>query len=379
MTPEKAMRLALSQARKASGRTFPNPSVGAVVLRGDEVLGRGFTRPAGGDHAEIVALASARKNTGEEMLRGSSIAVTLEPCSHTGRTGPCCDALIEAGVAQVFIGHLDPNPDVQGSGMQRLRDAGIEVEVGVLEGECRAQHRGFLSVIEQGRPFVSLKLATSMDGRIATTTGESRWITGPESRAEVHKMRSRCDAILVGSATAVADDPALTARKGDRVVHRPLRIVVDSKLALPSDLKMMTEKGDCWVLCGENAPAEAGQAHVARGSRVLRLPTGAEGKLDLVAAFKTLAREGLSEIFVEGGGELAAALLRQGLIDEVSWFLAPMLLGGDGQPALGSLGIEKMGEALRLNFRAPRRMGRDLLLQGTVADPVPDTGKEKRG
>lgn len=366
MNPEKAMRLALAQARKASGRTTPNPPVGAIVFKGEDVLGRGYTRPAGEDHAEVVALARCRKALGEDAARGASVAVTLEPCSHTGRTGPCCEVLIKAGVAKVIIGHLDPNPDVEGQGIQRLRDAGIEVEVGVLEEACRTQHRGFLSVLERGRPFVSLKLATSLDGRIATASGDSRWITGPESRAEVHKMRSRCDAILVGSGTALADDPALTARKGERVVHRPLRLLVDSKLTAPPSLKMFGDEGECWVLCGDNAPAQAEQALVAEGARVLRLPLAADQKVDLEAALKVLAQEGLSEVFVEGGGKLAAALLRQGLIDEVSWFVAPVLLGGDGWPALGSLGIQKMSEALGLEVSTLRRFGADLCLQGIV-------------
>jgi diaminohydroxyphosphoribosylaminopyrimidine deaminase/5-amino-6-(5-phosphoribosylamino)uracil reductase len=364
--PEKAMRLALAQARKASGRTTPNPPVGAIVFKGENVLGRGYTRPAGEDHAEIVALARCRKALGEDSPRGASVAVTLEPCSHTGRTGPCCEVLIQAGVAKVIIGHLDPNPEVEGQGIARLREAGIEVEVGVLEDECRAQHRGFLSVLKRGRPFVSLKLATSLDGRIATVSGDSRWITGPESRAHVHKMRNNCDAILVGSGTALADDPALTARKGKRVVHRPLRLLLDSKLTAPPSLKMISDEGECWVLCGEDASTQAERALLDGGARVLRLPLAADHRVELEAALKILAQEGLSEIFVEGGGKLAAALLRQGLIDEVSWFVAPVLLGGDGWPALGSLGIETMSEALGLELSTLRRFGPDLCLQGIV-------------
>jgi len=366
VTPEKAMRLALAQARKASGRTFPNPPVGAIVFKGDKVLGRGYTRPVGKEHAEIVALARCHKALGEEGARSACVAVTLEPCAHTGRTGPCCEALIAAGVAKVIVGHLDPHPEVRGQGIARLRDAGIEVEIGILEEECREQHRGFLHVLEQGRPFVSLKLATSLDGRIATSSGESRWITGPESRAHVHKMRNRCDAILVGSGTAMADDPGLTARKGERVLHRPVRLLLDSKLSAPATLKIVGDPGACWVLCGQDAPRQAEEALLEKGARVLRLPLGEDRRVELKAALTTLAEEGLSEIFVEGGGKLAAALLRQGLVDEVNWFIAPVLLGGDGWPALGSLGIEKMSEALGLELSPPRRFGLDLCLQGHV-------------
>jgi len=195
---ESAMRLALAQGRRARGRTHPNPCVGAVVFRGDRVLGRGCTRPAGGPHAEIVALRDAVRRFGAARVRGAAIAVTLEPCSHTGRTGPCTDAILEAGLRRVFVGHADPHTEVSGRGIRTLRRAGLEVEVGVLADACRELHRGFLSVCERGRPFVDLKLASTLDGRIATASGESRWITGPDARAAVHRPRARSDAIPVG-------------------------------------------------------------------------------------------------------------------------------------------------------------------------------------
>src|SRR5690606_5532827 len=214
LTPEDAMRLAPAQARRALGRTFPNPSAGAGVFRGERVLGRGATRPPGGAHAEVVAIEQAARRHGRRALRGASLAVTLEPCSHHGRTPPCTDALVAAGLARVYVGHRDPSPHAAGGGLRVLRRAGIAVEGGVLEAACREQHRGFLSVVERGRPWVTLKLAASLDGRIATAAGESRWISSAASRAYVHRLRARSDAIAIGASSALADDPALTARRG---------------------------------------------------------------------------------------------------------------------------------------------------------------------
>ncbi len=321
------MRRALSQARRASGRTHPNPPVGAIVYRGDRVLGRGCTRPIGGAHAEVVAIERAIRRHGARVVRGASLAVTLEPCSHTGRTGPCADRVIAAGLSLVIVGHRDPHAQVAGAGLRRLRRAGIRVEVGVLEDECRQQHRGFLSVCERGRPFVSLKLASTLDGRIATASGQSRWISGPEARAVVHRLRARSDAVMVGSATALADDPALTARRAGRVVHRPRRRLED------------------------------------RGVRVLEVPLR-DGHVDLGRGLRRLAREGVTEVLVEGGGELAAGLMRRGLVDELHWFSAPRLLGGDAIPALGALGVSTLARAPRLEDVRVRRVGRDVWVRG---------------
>ncbi len=361
------MRLALAQARRASGRCWPNPPVGAVVVKGDRVLGRGHTRPAGGPHAEVVALERARRRHGAGSLRGASVAVTLEPCAHVGRTGPCCDALLAAGVRQVWVGHRDPHAAVAGRGLRRLRAGGVRVEVGVREAECRAQHRGFLSVVERGRPFVALKLAATLDGRIATAAGESRWISAPESRARVHALRARVDAILVGARTARLDAPALTARSGGRVVHRPVRVVVDSRLALPlsSPLLAGPDPGRTWLLAARSAAATRRRGLEARGARVLSIPRrGAH--LDLRRALERLAREGLTEVLVEGGGELAAALLRRDAVDELHWFAAPSLLGGDARPALGALGVGRLARRVRLEEVRQRRSGPDLHLWGRV-------------
>lgn len=367
MIPEAAMRLALAQARRALGRTFPNPPVGAVVYRGDRVLGRGYTRPPGGPHAEVVAIRDAHRRGGERALRGASMAVTLEPCCFTGRTGPCTEAIAKAGIARLVAGQVDPHPRVAGRGLRRLRAAGVEVQVGVLEEACREQHRGFLSVVERGRPFVLLKLAASLDGRIATGGGESRWITGAAARARVHRLRARIDAIAVGSGTALADDPELTARRGRRVIHRPVRVLVDSRLRVPPSARVYraADPERTWVLCARRAPLERRRAVEARGARVLAVPLR-RGHLDLGAALAVLGREGLTTLLVEGGGVLGTALLRDDQVDELHWFVSTRLLGGDGVPALGALGVARLAGALALENARIRRAGEDLHLYGAV-------------
>jgi len=366
MTPEAAMRLALGLARRANGRTFPNPPVGAVVVRGGRVLGRGFTRPAGGPHAEVAAIEAARRRHGAAALRGAWLAVTLEPCSHVGRTAPCADLVARVGIARVVVGHVDPHPSVSGRGLRRLRRAGVRVELGILERECREQHRGFLSVCARGRPLVTLKLASSLDGRIATATGESRWITGERARAAVHALRARVDAVLVGSGTALADDPELTARRGGRVVHRPVRVLVDSRLRVGPQARIFAADGArALVLCAPDASASRRRALEARGVRVLA-SAGRAGALDLRRALARLAREGLTEILVEGGGGLGAALLRARLVDELRWFAAPRLVGGDGAPALGPLGVASLARAPVLRDVSMRRRGDDLELWGRI-------------
>jgi diaminohydroxyphosphoribosylaminopyrimidine deaminase/5-amino-6-(5-phosphoribosylamino)uracil reductase len=370
------MRVALAAARRVAGRTYPNPPVGAVVFRGNRLLGRGATRPVGGPHAEIVALENAKRRFGRNSLRGASLAVTLEPCCRTGRTGPCTDAIVEAGIRRVFVGHRDPHPDVSGAGVRRLRRAGAEVQLGVLEEACRAQHRGFSMVCEIGRPFVMLKLASSLDGRIATASGESRWISGPEARAKGHVLRSRVDAIVVGSGTALADAPELTARRGGRVVHRPVRVLVDSQLRVPPSAKFYREGADrTWVLCGSKAGVRRRRVLEDLGVRLLEAPTRA-GKLDLKRAAARLAREGLTEVLVEGGGGLAAAFLRARLIDELHWFVAPRLLGGDGRPSVGDLGLKSLVESPLLNGRLGRA-GADLYIRGPVEYPASRGGRAR--
>ena len=362
------MARALACARRASGRSFPNPPVGAVVLRGERLLGQGETRPAGGAHAEIVALERAHARHGARALRGATLAVTLEPCCHHGRTGPCTDAIVAAGIARVWVGHRDPNPRVAGAGIRRLARAGIAVEVGVLEAACREQHRGFLAVQARGRPWVALKLAATLDGRIATARGESRWITGPAARALVHRLRDHADAVMVGSGTARADDPELAVRHGGRRIRVPVRLVVDASLAVPARARLFRDAaaGSTWLLTRRGHARAKLDERRTRGARVLVLPARG-GHLDLRAALAALAREGLTEVLVEGGGGLAAALLRAGQVDELHWFAAPSLLGSEARPALGPLGIARLAERPALEVREVRRLGEDLYVRAERA------------
>jgi diaminohydroxyphosphoribosylaminopyrimidine deaminase / 5-amino-6-(5-phosphoribosylamino)uracil reductase len=359
LVAEARMREALKSARRGSGKTFPNPSVGAIVWKGAEILGQGRTRPPGGPHAEVVALEAAIRRHGARRVRGASMGVTLEPCSFQGRTGPCTRAIIEAGIRRVYVGCGDPHPRVSGRGVRALKRAGLEVQMGVLEAACVEHHRGFLSVCERGRPFVSLKLATTLDGRIATRTGESRWITGPEARGLVHRMRARSDAVMVGSGTALADDPSLTARRGERVVARPVRVLVDSRLRVPATARLYEAHEAARTLVLTRKSARGRRAREAVGAELLDL-SGPAGGLDLGAGLKALGDAGLTSVLVEGGGGLAAALVRADLVDEIHWILAPRLMGADGAAALGELRIQELGQTPMLDWAQVGRLGADL-------------------
>ncbi|MEZ4279514.1 MAG: bifunctional diaminohydroxyphosphoribosylaminopyrimidine deaminase/5-amino-6-(5-phosphoribosylamino)uracil reductase RibD [Myxococcota bacterium] len=382
---ERMMRRALRAAARGDGLTHPNPSVGAVVYRGEQILGIGTTRPPGGPHAEIVAMDRARRRHGAAALRGATLAVTLEPCNFVGRTGACTEAIAAAGIGRVVAGCRDPHARVSGRGFARLRRAGIAVTTGVLDGECRAQHRGFISVCERGRPFVTLKLAATLDGRIAVASGESRWITSAASRAAVHRLRLAHDAVMVGSATAIADDPELSARRGDRILRWPVRVLVDGGLRVPARARLFAEGPgaggsglserapgraatgvpETWIVCREGVRGIASARK--RAARVFETPRVESGHVDLTQAMRSLAEAGLTTILVEGGGRLAAALLQADLVDEVHWFLAPRLIGDDGRPALGAMGIRRLRDALRIDEIAVRRCGSDLHLTGCVS------------
>ncbi len=361
------MRRALGLARRGAGRTHPNPSVGAVIFRGDRILGRGRTQPPGGAHAEVAAIANVVRRHGERALSGAALAVTLEPCSFRGRTGACTEAILAAGIARVVVGCRDSHPRVSGRGLAWLRRRGLDVTSGVLEAECRHQHRGFLSVCERDRPWLTLKLATSLDGRIATPSGESRWITSAASRRFVHRLRDEHDAVMIGSETARVDDPALTVRAPDgRLLREPIRIVIDSRLRTPSAAQLLSALSPerSWLVCRRGA---RGRRRVeATGARVIEVVARRDGKVDLRRALRALAREGLTRVLVEGGGGLAAALLRSDLVDEVHWMLAPRLIGGDGRPGLGPLELERLSQAIAIDLLALRRRDDDLHLHGLV-------------
>lgn len=349
------MAHALRLAARGNGRAWPNPSVGCVITQGDRVVGRGFTRPGGRPHAEAVALALAGA-----AARGATTHVTLEPCAHQGRGAPCTDALIAAGIARVVTALTDPDPRTAGAGHARLRAAGIEVREGVLADQAARVTAGFLKRVGRGLPFVTLKLAASLDGRIATGAGESRWITGAEARRLVHAMRLSHDAVLVGSGTARADDPELTAR-GMGEVAQPVRVVIDSALSLApgSRLGRSAGSGGVWLVHGPAAPASARAGWQAHGARLIEAPAGEDGHVEAGAALAALAGAGLTRILCEGGAGLAARMIAAGLVDDLAVFSAGLAIGAEGVPALGPLGLDALSRAPRFSLREWRSVGED--------------------
>ncbi|KAF0118734.1 MAG: diaminohydroxyphosphoribosylaminopyrimidine deaminase [Rhodospirillaceae bacterium] len=335
------METALALGRRGWGRVWPNPAVGCVLVRDGHVVGRGWTGEGGRPHAETEALRRAGAHA-----TGATAYVTLEPCSHHGRTPPCAEALVAAGVARVVVAIEDPDSRVRGQGFARLREAGLDVMTGVCAAQARADHAGFLLRVTAARPLVTLKLATTLDGRIATRTGESRWITGAAARAQAHRLRGEHDAIMVGIGTVLVDDPNLTCRLPGLADHSPVRVVVDSRLRLSPRAKTCNGAAPTWVLCTEGAAAHGPEAAalVTRGVEILPLPADHDGRPPLPALLAALAARGLTRLLVEGGGQLAAALLRHGLVDRLVWFQAPKIIGGDGVPAVAALGLDRLAD-----------------------------------
>ena len=357
MSDEAYMRAALALARRGLGETAPNPSVGCVIVNQGRIVGRGRTAIGGRPHAEVAALAMAG-----DQARGAIVYVTLEPCNFTGKTGPCTEALIAAGVARVVVGATDPHPKVSGAGILHLRAAGISVTTGVLEKECGAVIAGFVLSITEGRPLMRLKLASTLDGRIATSTRESQWLTGESARRAAHAMRGRHDAVLVGVGTVLADDPELTCRiEGFR--KAPLvRIVIDSHLRTPlmSRLVRGAAEHPLWLLHRDGADPSRRKALQAAKVKIMEMPASSAG-VDLAAAVKMMAQEGLTRILCEGGGTLAAGLLRANLVDRLAWFHVPGIIGGDGWPAAQGFGVAKLAAMPRFIPVACERWGDDML------------------
>ena len=348
------MALALSLGRRGHGRVWPNPAVGCVLVRDGRVVGRGWTQPGGRPHAEVVALTQAG-----EAARGATAYVTLEPCAHTGKTPPCCDALIAAGIARVVVAIEDPDPRVDGGGLTRLRDAGIEVVTGVLAEEARIDHLGFLLKTNEGRPRVTLKLAMSLDGRIATSTGESQWITGPEARRTVHAMRARHDAVMVGAGTVRADLPSLTVRDLG-TEHQPVRVVLTNGLDLPREGPLFETAKDIpvWVIHGTGAREDLQDAWRRAGAQLIDI---GEARVGAKAALKALGAAGITRVFSEGGGQVASGLLQAGLVDQLVVFSAGMMLGADGQAGVGALGLDSLVGAERFRLQAQKAVGPDIM------------------
>ena len=355
------MRAALALARRGLGTTWPNPSVGCVIVRDGRVVGRGTTAPGGRPHAEVVALAMAGA-----LARGGTAYVTLEPCCHFGKSPPCTDALIAAGVARVVAGATDPDARVNGQGLTKLRAAGIAVETGVLREESEATLLGFTTRVRQGRPMVTLKLASTLDGRIATHGGESQWITGAPARRLAHALRGRHDAVMVGVGTVLADDPELTCRLPGVRQAQPVRIIADSHLRTPLTSRLMATAAEVptWFILRAGTNLAREEAFTDIGARLFKVPGSSTG-VDLRAAMTVLAEEGLTRILVEGGGQLAAALLRADLVDRIAWFHAPAIMGGDGWPAVQAFGVEALDQMPRFRRDCETVIGDDMLSEFT--------------
>lgn len=339
------MRAALVLAARGLGRVAPNPAVGCILVRDGRAVGRGWTQPGGRPHAETEALRRAGA-----AAHGACAYVTLEPCAHHGRTPPCAEALAEAGIARCVVALEDPDRRVSGAGLARLRAAGIDVATGIGAEAAQALNAGYLLRQREGRPLITLKLASSLDGRIATRSGESRWITGQAARARAHMLRAENDAVLVGSTTAVADNPRLDVRLDGLEAASPLRVVVDGRLRLPLTHDLVAGAGERPTLLITRRGADAGRrrAYETAGVEVIAVAADGENRLSLTEAFTALGKRGLTRVLVEGGGRLAAGLLRADLVDRLVWFRAPKVLGGDAVPAVAGFGLERLAAAPRL-------------------------------
>jgi diaminohydroxyphosphoribosylaminopyrimidine deaminase/5-amino-6-(5-phosphoribosylamino)uracil reductase len=365
----------MAQALEAGhqGDPSPNPHVGAVIVKDGQLIASGFHASAGERHAEIVALEQAG-----ERARGATLFVTLEPCNHFGKTPPCTDAIIKAGIARVVAGCADPNPNVTGGGVAKLRGAGIEVVTGVLSNPCKALIRPWRKYITQGTAYLTLKLATSLDGRIATKTGASKWITSPDSRARGHRLRAAHDAVLVGVSTIVADDPQLTVREGPPA-RNPIRVIVDSNLRIPLSSTVVTTAAEVptCVLTTPHSSVKAEEALAERGVNVVRVTANTQGRCDMKAALRALAQREVVSVLCEGGAELAGSLLADQLAEELHFFIAPVLLGPRGRPcAVDWAGPDDVSAAPRLHRPRWDLSGTDAYLTGRVrypSKPIEDT------
>lgn len=350
------MDMAIDAGKKARGISNPNPPVGAIIVKDEQVLAKGFTGRPGSPHAEIMAISSAGDN-----VNNSTLYVTLEPCCHFGRTPPCTEAIIKSGISKVFIAVEDPDDRVSGQGIQRLRKAGIEVVLGIGKEETELDLEAHIKLSTTGLPFVTAKFAMSLDGKIAASSGESKWITGEESRTAAHLMRLESDAIMVGVNTVVVDDPRLTVRLGDRNVDRqPLRVVIDSQGRIPSNSSMLFEEGATFVATVKD---------VTFSESINNLSTKAfpdkEGKVDLISVLKHLGKMPVSSVFVEGGSELLGSLFDQGLVDKVAAFISPSIIGGRySLSAVGGIGTEFMADKYVLTGVKRDFVGSDILVTG---------------
>jgi diaminohydroxyphosphoribosylaminopyrimidine deaminase/5-amino-6-(5-phosphoribosylamino)uracil reductase len=360
------LRLALRLARRGRGDTAPNPLVGAIVVRGGRIVGRGYHRRAGGPHAEVVALGRAG-----ERARGARLFVNLEPCCHHGRTPPCVDAIVGAGVREVIASMRDPDPRVNGKGFRALRAAGVRVRVGLMAGEARALNREFRRSIRSGLPLVTLKAGMSLDGRIATWSGRSRWITSSRSRAAARALRRRHDAVLVGVNTVLADDPRLTAEpRRSRAPHAPARVVLDARLRTPPAARCLDGAGGEAIILTLRGAPKTRRARLERAGALVVEVAGRAGRVDLRSALAELAHRGIRSVLIEGGSETLGSALDGRLGNRLTLFVAGTILGGRGAlPVFGGHGAGRLGEAARLRQVVVRPLGRDFLVEGRLEYP----------
>jgi diaminohydroxyphosphoribosylaminopyrimidine deaminase/5-amino-6-(5-phosphoribosylamino)uracil reductase len=359
------MEQALCLARLAVGQVSPNPAVGAVVVRDGEIVGQGYTQPPGSHHAEVMAL-----NQAGSRASGADIYVTLEPCAHQGRTPPCTKAIIDAGVSNVHFAMLDPSPLVSGRGEEELQREGIRTYIGEHEGEAREVNEAYIRYITTGIPFITVKFAMSLDGKIATKSGHSRWISGMESRKYVHCLRYSVDAIMVGVNTVIADDPQLTCRygggKGGTVKEQPLRVIVDGQGRVPPTARIFSEPGRVLLAVGKIDDEERKKALLETGAEILELPSG-NGMVDLRALMEMLGKLEVTNVLVEGGGILLGSMFDDKLVDKVVAFIAPIIIGGEGaRTAVAGKGVGRVTDALRLEGVSVERFGEDVMLSGYV-------------
>jgi len=375
------MKQALDLAAKGRGRTSPNPMVGAVVVKGGEVFGRGYHKKAGTPHAEIHALNDAGMEAHD-----STLYVTLEPCSHRGRTLPCADFIIRSRVARVVVAMLDPNPLVNGNGVRKLREAGIRVDVGLLEQEARELNRFFIKFISTKTPYVFLKAAVTLDGRIATRTGDSKWITGKAARERGHEIRNQVDAILVGVNTVLTDNPSLTTRLPGKEGKDPARIILDTHLRTPLDAKVIENDSEAptYIFAGSNVAPERVQTYQEKNVTVMVARQG-PGRISLTQVLEDLGRMEISSLLIEGGAQIHAAALGEGVVDHALFFIAPKIIGGgESREAIGDLGIHNMENAISLDTVRTESICDDILIEGDVLPtasvqlPVPIDGKTQK-
>lgn len=355
------MLRAIQLAKKGSGYTSPNPMVGAVIVKNGMIIGQGYHQTYGEAHAEINALRQCK-----EDAKGATLYVTLEPCSHTGKTPPCAYAIIEAGISKVFVGMEDPNPLVAGRGLALLEEAGIDVICGICEKETKELNRIFIKYITTGRPYLTMKSAMTLDGKVASVTGDSQWITGEESRAYVHKLRHQVSAIMVGVGTVLVDNPRLTTRLPEGDGKNPLRVILDSKARTPINAALIDQEGETLVMVTREAPPDKIRQLRQRGVEV-EVMTHAEG-INLDEVMTSLGKRGIDSVLLEGGGRVNASALEAGSVDEVMIFIAPKIIGGQGKsPVIGN-GIPLMKDAIRLQGLQMEYIGSDILIRGYIQE-----------